>query len=85
MGTIGLPESVLRSMPLLVCTSNMGLRLLKNAGFPQPAHTARMIVREVKPALPRLPPLYIGCMIHDTYDTSYRGCSSRPRLGIQYM
>lgn len=39
MGTIGFPESVLRSMPLLVCTSNMGLRLLKKAGFPQPTHT----------------------------------------------
>ena len=39
MGTIGLPESVLRSMPELVCTSNIGLRLLKNAGFPHPAQT----------------------------------------------
>lgn len=39
MGTMGFPESVLRNMPLLVCTSNMGLRLLKKAGFPQPAHT----------------------------------------------
>ena len=41
MGTIGFPESVLRSMPLLVCTSNMGLRLLKKAGFPQPACTGQ--------------------------------------------
>lgn len=37
MGTMGLPLSVLRSMPELVCTSNMGLRLLKKAGLPHPA------------------------------------------------
>ena len=38
MGTMGLPESVLRSMPVLVCTSNIGLRVLKKAGLPQPAY-----------------------------------------------
>ena len=37
MGTMGLPLSVLRSMPVPVCTSNMGLRVLKKAGLPQPA------------------------------------------------
>lgn len=37
MGTMGLPLSVFRSMPELVCTSNMGLRLLKKAGLPHPA------------------------------------------------
>ena len=34
---MGLPLSVLRSIPEPVCTSNMGLRLLKKAGFPHPA------------------------------------------------
>ena len=36
MGTMGLPLSVLRNKPEVVCTSNIGLRLLKNAGLPQP-------------------------------------------------
>ena len=56
MGTIGFPESVLRSMPLLVCTSNMGLRLLKKAGFPQPACTAQSHTLYMAHATPPPPP-----------------------------
>ena len=37
MGTMGVPPSVLYSMPVSVCTSNSGFFLIKNSGFPQPA------------------------------------------------
>ena len=36
MGTIGLPLSVLRSMPVDVWTSKRGFLDSKNAGLPQP-------------------------------------------------
>lgn len=37
MGTMGVPPSVLYSMPVSVCTSKSGFFLIKNSGFPQPA------------------------------------------------
>ena len=37
MGTMGVPPSVLYSMPVSVCTSNSGFFLMKNSGFPHPA------------------------------------------------
>ena len=38
IGTMGVPPSVFISMPVSVCTSNSGLRLMKNSGLPQPVH-----------------------------------------------
>ena len=37
MGTMGVPPSVLYSIPVSVCTSNSGFFLMKNSGFPHPA------------------------------------------------
>ena len=42
MGTIGVPPSVLYSMPVSVCTSNSGFFLMKNSGFPQPANRSHL-------------------------------------------
>ena len=39
MGVMGVPPSVLRSSPLSVWTSKMGLFTAKKPGFPQPVTT----------------------------------------------